>query len=28
MHRFSQVIQKRGLPRAAMSDNGPAMIAA
>ena len=27
VHGFSQAIQKRGLPRAAMSDNGPAMIA-
>jgi len=26
-HGLSQAIQKRGLPRAAMSDNGPAMVA-
>jgi hypothetical protein len=27
-HGLSQAIQKRGLPRAAMSDNGAAMTAA
>jgi len=27
VHGFSQAIQKRGLPRALMTDNGPAMIA-
>lgn len=27
VHGFSQAVQKRGLPRAALSDNGPAMTA-
>lgn len=28
VHGFTQALQKRGLPRALMSDNGPAMLAA
>ena len=27
VHGLSQAFQKRGLPRASLSDNGPAMIA-
>ena len=27
MHGLSQAIQKRGLPRALLTDNGPAMVA-